>query len=408
MADVVPPDETLAASQQGAGEQQARTSLQEEEEQLADLPIAEVNRRIAAAKAARAELLKRDELRRLQQEIQILKQYEERRGPPERPEERQRNPSSALSQHQGTDDFSSVKDTTAESYAATDLSEELPATIARNKHLRPEKLDKYKGRTQREHLEWFRSAETAFHLDPDSFQRRGTRITYAMQFLEGEPKEAWYRHVELVGWDNLPSWESFKEFLLDLVDDPANRQQSAMQKFMDSRQGPAQSAQAFHAYLSQLESQLLPYTEYQNTYHYFTKLREDLRIALTNYGDLPGTREKMVARAAALEKNLTKLYSSKAPTHRRQNDGEPPRKRKFADRPERPVATEAKPQRNDAEAPHRDTCHGCGKKGHWIKNCRSKNKQSNPNRIPTGSYAVQGKEQGKEQGKGQARWKHNS
>lgn len=372
-------------------EQAERTETALPIEDIAALPIAEVARRLKAARAARDEIMKRRELQRLLEEVRLLQHQgdaseEHAQRIPDAPE------SFEVLQPSGS---------RAPTEAQTDSSSlyESLTTTSHQKHIRPEKLERYRGRNQREHLEFFRSAETAFHLDPISFQAKNAKVLYAMQFLEGEPREVWYRHIGSIGWDNLPTWEDFKDFLLNLIEDPANRTQSAMQKFMDAKQGPLQSAQAFHIYLSHLEAQLMPYSEHQDTYHYFTKLREDLRIALTNYGSLPTTREGMVARASVLEKNISrsgKTSTSKTHSLRMHRDMEPPPKRRQMD-----PAYEALPRYPPSSgAKENDTCRKCGKKGHWAPDCKSPPMGMNPNHIPAGTHAVRTRNPGNVRGRG--------
>lgn len=42
------------------------------------------------------------------------------------------------------------------------------------------------------------------------------------------------------------TWEAYKVFLLDLIEDPANRALDAAQLYEDAKQGPGQTAQQFH------------------------------------------------------------------------------------------------------------------------------------------------------------------
>jgi len=43
-----------------------------------------------------------------------------------------------------------------------------------------------------------RSAETTFRLTPNSFRTDDNKILFTMQYLEGEPKDAWYNYEEMV------------------------------------------------------------------------------------------------------------------------------------------------------------------------------------------------------------------
>ena len=94
------------------------------------------------------------------------------------------------------------------------------------------------------------------------------------------------------------------EYLLDLVEDPVNRQLSTAQAYMDTSQNKTQSVHSFAAYLDNLKAQLPPYTEAQRVNHFLTKLRPSICQALTNYQDLPTTRNSLKALTAHLETNI--------------------------------------------------------------------------------------------------------
>ena len=65
------------------------------------------------------------------------------------------------------------------------------------------------------------------------------------------------------------TWEQYKTFLLDLIEDPANRELDAAQLYEDAKQRPGQTAQQFKQYLITLEGQLdEPYTTAQRRRHY--------------------------------------------------------------------------------------------------------------------------------------------
>ena len=93
-------------------------------------------------------------------------------------------------------------------------------------------------------------------------------------------------------------------YLLNLVEDPVNRQLHNAQAYTEAVQKSGQSVHAFAAYLSTLEAQLPPYNEEHLVMHLFTKLRPEIRKALSNYQDLPNKRDSLVALAARLENNL--------------------------------------------------------------------------------------------------------
>ena len=86
-------------------------------------------------------------------------------------------------------------------------------------------------------------------------------ILWAQQYLTEEPKDAYYREVNSKGL--ISTWEDYKRFFLDLIENPMNRQISTAQNYQDAAQGATQSVQSFATYLDTLEAELQPYDEVQ-------------------------------------------------------------------------------------------------------------------------------------------------
>ena len=94
------------------------------------------------------------------------------------------------------------------------------------------------------------------------------------------------------------TFKDFKQFLLDLVEDPINHQLHHAQLHQNTRQEPQQSIQAFASYLKNLEAHIPPMTEKHCHSTLFTKLQSELRVALINFQTLPDTFESLVALGA--------------------------------------------------------------------------------------------------------------
>jgi hypothetical protein len=62
--------------------------------------------------------------------------------------------------------------------------------------LKPKDLAEYKGRTLKEHREFFRSCKIAFRLLPLEFRLDKDKVLWAMQYLVGDLRELWYTHYE--------------------------------------------------------------------------------------------------------------------------------------------------------------------------------------------------------------------
>ena len=84
------------------------------------------------------------------------------------------------------------------------------------------KPDPYDGKSLHNFKEYVRRCEIAFRLGPDRYSKDSTRVLYAAQFLAGETARAFERLEETNGPDTT-SWEAYKTFLRDLLQDPITR-----------------------------------------------------------------------------------------------------------------------------------------------------------------------------------------
>lgn len=260
-----------------------------------------------------------------------------------------------------------------------------PANTSRSDDIKPERLPTYNAKSVREHTTFTQSAELAFRLKPGSFWQDARKITWCLQYLGNEPREAWFRHEKDLSASEKESlvWSDFSEFLLDLVESPINRQITIMQQYNDARQLPTQSTQAFAAYLANLESQLEAYSESQRARHLFAKIRPELRQLMSSYSEIPTTREGMVTLASRIETNNKE--NAKRSRHDSPND--------FRSN-KRPTvgARESSQGRPDEKATAsnsfpRITCYNCNKLGHYSTDCSSP-KRENPNKMPIQSNEI--------------------
>ena len=219
-----------------------------------------------------------------------------------------------------------------------------------------------------------------------------------MLSLKGEPFDSWYNHITTHDIDNF-TFADFTRYLLDLIEDPANRILSAAQQYTDAKQGHSQSVHNFAAYLDTLEAQLPAYTESQRTIHLLTKLRQELRQALMAYQELPATREGLVALASRLETNVRRA----GPSQPKSKTGDSKRDNGFRGDKQESSSSHAKRKEHDGssyESSKRKVskviCFNCNEEGHIAPQCEKpstlkdkKGKGRNPNFTPVGQ--VQGK-----------------
>lgn len=350
-------------------------------------PAAEnIDTRIADAERVRDELLKQRTLENLQREIGAL----------------QKAPTSSESPSSGS---GSVRELTPPTYAGDPeilmrefrnqsipsappkrSRDDFEAIPIRTHSFKPKSLRDYYGKTIREHRDWCRDAEVMFRQCSRYFSDDAAKILFSMPSLKGSPKEQWFNEeaknpVELWTWDTYTNW------LLDLIEDPMNRQYTVALAYENAAQKPTQSIREFEAYLSALEAQLPHYTQEQLAIQLFTKLKPALRNEIVHVGIIPSKREELLSLGARLETSThkgntaaskpttsshpaenagSKTGSKKGKHNSRQGGGENKERAK-------PTITSTK-NRSDVE------CYKCHKKGHYANECRSE--KSDANRTP--------------------------
>ena len=139
-------------------------------------------------------------------------------------------------------------------------------------------------------------------------------ILWAQQYLTEEPKDAYYREVNSKGL--ISTWEDYKRFFLDLIENPMNHQISTAQNYQDAAQGVTQSVQSFTTYLDTLEAELQPYDKVQRQDHLLTCLRPDLRRAIIAYPEVPDNQQDLIALTSRVELNMRDKGASSHHSHK--------------------------------------------------------------------------------------------
>jgi len=236
----------------------------------------------------------------------------------------------------------------------------------------------FKGKTLKEAREFIRSLELVFALAPDAYPEDSEKVLYGVMFLAGEAREQWHHENNLDQRDSY-TWNAFKTFVVDAVEDPANRALTVTLSYENAKQGEAQSAQSFGAELATLEEQMDAYTPAQRTRHLLAKLRPQLRTAIVTYHDIPHRREDLISLATRLEsagkRDVTGSHAStkRVAAERKDFGGRSSSKKRRTSPPPQKNSDRKRnkfTQASSAQKPLEEVeCWGCGEKGHYKTKC---------------------------------------
>ena len=154
----------------------------------------------------------------------------------------------------------------------------------------------------RQYTDWIQKAETLFELHEDVFEADKKRILFASQFLADSLQIKWMNERKTLDAQTT-TWGYFKEFLHNLIEEPITRRIGAAIRYTYASQRPTQNVYEFASYMEAIEAELDPYGESHLIDHLLTRLRPELRKAITNCKNLPSTRTGVIALAARIESN---------------------------------------------------------------------------------------------------------
>jgi hypothetical protein len=329
--------------------------------------------RIAQLKRRRDELHELAELRRLEDEVRTM--------------EREIDPGGSTATRTSTPILPSSEEPYERPARRQRLNDDTLPIIGRGPKI--EKIPTFEGKGIREYYDFDARLRIAFRLDPAAFVLEDQKIAYTLQYLQPTLRQLWIQREQEVDSETL-DWSEMMTFLLDQIKSPVNRELQVTILYQKSMQKEGQSVNDFAAYLSTLENQINPpYEQKHLVMHLYSKLRPDLRIALSNYAEFPTTRRELVERAATLEDNLRR--SGVAPSIPRRANSTRSNSTSSSQRREpyrrAPFAQQARPRPSASKDP--DSCYNCGLKGHWAKDCRKKRQDNLP--PTTGSNSIRAK-----------------
>ena len=265
--------------------------------------------------------------------------------------------------------------TPAESTASSWRGDSSSSGLAVRPKLREPKL--FTAKSIKEARNFLQDLEVIFALSKGVYTTEQEKVLYGVMFLAGDAHETWHRDHRIDQLGNY-TFDDFKEFVRDAVEDPANRMVNVTVAYERAHQKEDQTAQNFANELAILEDQMEPYTEPQRVRHLLGKLRKALRDPIIKYHALPKTRQELVALASRLEAT----DRSTQPDHKRVGSdlqGQCSgflKKRRQEERSstiERNAgAPQAQRRDNAAFDKSKVECYGCHKKGHYKNECKSK------------------------------------
>jgi len=263
-------------------------------------------------------------------------------------------------------------------------------TAATKTHRKQRNIPLFNGKEMKEAKLFLHRLELAFENNPIDYPTTTDKIVFALQWLDGEAEEKALLTYDAVA-RRTHTWGQFKQFIMDTVVDPTNREISVMQRYERAAQGTRSVAQ-FAAYLQGLEKEFdVPYTPDQSRRHLLAKLRTDLQEAIIHLSQPPETMEQLISVATRFENTQRLHHGEPRGTRRRSRDegaGDRPPKKARGDRGRghptgRPrsrerqkgtpgVREKAHEGRNQEAGAERGACWNCGKTDHISRFCPDK------------------------------------
>ena len=172
----------------------------------------------------------------------------------------------------------------------------------------------------REWSDWKADLDKVFRGAPFRYKNNDNgMIIAANEHMDKDCRTLWNTHLKEIP-EMGGNWEHFLDWTKTLIQDSTNFQPAIHDLWQSARQRPNQSPTDFNAYLSALEREMEPQTEYARALTFLSKLRYELKaqIRMTGVNPLPQTRQAMVSLASRVWQGMT----SKPPRRNGSNGSE--------------------------------------------------------------------------------------
>ncbi len=192
-----------------------------------------------------------------------------------------------------------------------------PAFYPARRAPKTRELPIYKGKSIKEHQNFFYQAELKWREDGDiTWVTDADKITHCVSSFEGTARDVWKRKERMTGVDS-SSWEDFSDFMKNAIADPGNRRTQSVKAYEDAKQRPNQSVQSFVSYLDSLEDELGYAGSAQSANNLLGKLRPEIQEEINRQGEPPEERERLISQAVRIENHQT-IYGGKPSGHENQ------------------------------------------------------------------------------------------
>lgn len=161
----------------------------------------------------------------------------------------------------------------------------------------------YTATSVKDHHEWEREWRRLHAVSPAYYQRDANKINVAATKLKGPLADAWEREEQAAIDPTSITWRYFCDFLLNFIDDPANRHSSMYRSWRKCSQGFAEDLHAYYQRLETIQSEIPELSEEIKRMHFLSTMRPGLRKKLVELqkDDLP--RHELLKIGASLERN---------------------------------------------------------------------------------------------------------